>query len=70
MSTRNAASTLSQIAKDLSSEWQETRSAWRDAKAAEFERTFLDPLPPLIARAVESMDDLDKCLRKLRSDCE
>lgn len=70
MSTRAAASALAQITKELSAEWQETKLHWRDAKAGEFEREYLDALPSLVTRSVEAMDDLDRCLRQIRSECE
>lgn len=70
MSTRAAASALSQIARELSAVWEDTKLHWRDAKAAEFQREYLDALPPLVARSVEAMEDLDKCLRQIRNECE
>jgi hypothetical protein len=70
MSARGCSSTLSQAGKDLSVEWQETKARWRDAKAEEFEREYLDELPALIAKAREAMEELERFLRKVRSACE
>ncbi len=70
MSASGCSSTLAQVGKNLSSEWQETKARWRDAKAAEFEREYLDELPALIARSREAMEELDRFLRKVRSACE
>ena len=70
MSARGCSSTLAQVAKDLSHEWQEAKGRWRDAKAGEFERKYLDELPSLVARSREAMEELDRLLRKVRSDCE
>ncbi len=70
MNTRAAASNLGQATKELSIAWQQTRSSWRDAKSAEFESKFLDPLPGYIARAGTALEELDALLRKVKADCE
>ncbi|MDD5200283.1 MAG: hypothetical protein PHC88_10840 [Terrimicrobiaceae bacterium] len=70
MSVNGCASTLAQAGKSLSIEWQETKIQWRDAKAQEFERQYLDALPVLIAKSMEAIDDLDRFLEKVRCDCE
>ncbi|HYR57785.1 MAG TPA: hypothetical protein VEO95_04105 [Chthoniobacteraceae bacterium] len=70
MNTRAAASNLGQATKDLSIEWQETKSSWRDTKSAEFESKFLDPLPGYISRASLALEELDALLRKVKADCE
>ncbi len=45
MSARGCSSTLAQVGKNLSFEWEEAKVRWRDAKAEEFERTYLNELP-------------------------
>jgi hypothetical protein len=70
MSARGCSSTLAQVGKDLSLEWQEAKAHWRDAKAGEFEREYLDELPALIAKSREALEELDRFLRKVRADCE
>ncbi|MGH8046659.1 MAG: hypothetical protein ACREKL_05400 [Chthoniobacterales bacterium] len=70
MSAKGCSSTLAQSAKNLSAEWQETQVHWRDAKAAQFQREYLDELPSLIGKSREALDELDRLLRKVRSDCE
>lgn len=67
---KGCASTLAQAGKNLSTEWQEAQAHWRDAKAAEFQREYLDPLPPQLARAVETLEELDRLLGKVRNECE
>jgi len=62
--------TLLQAIKDLSQNWQRTREAWRDVKAAEFEHNYLERLPHLTARTSTAMDEIDVLLRKVRNDCE
>lgn len=70
MIIKSCASSLAQAAKDLSVEWRETQDHWRDAKAREFGERFIDPVPPQVARALEAMEELDRILRRIRSECE
>jgi hypothetical protein len=70
MSTRASASNLVQAAKELKIEWTQARESWRDVKAAEFEKTWLEDLPHHVARAAAVMEELDGLLRKVRQDCE
>ena len=70
MSAKGCSSTLAQTAKDLTAAWHETQAHWRDAKAAEFQRDYLEALPSLIAKSREALEELDRFLRKVRSDCE
>jgi len=70
MSVRAGAGTLAQAMKELSLKWQQTRAHWRDAKAEEFEARIMNVLPDHVSKALEAMEDLEKMLRKVRSDCE
>ena len=70
MSTRVSASNLAQAVKDFSIAWQETKNSWRDLKAMEFERNYLEKLPTDVAQAASVMEEMDNLLRKVRSDCE
>lgn len=70
MIIKSCASSLAQAAKDLSVEWRETKTRWRDGKAREFGEEYIDPIPPEVARAIEAMEELDRVLRRIRSECE
>lgn len=70
MSTKGSEANLLQALKDLSIDWQETKSFWRDIKSQEFERTYLEKLPGHVAKAKTAMEEIDALLRKVRSDCE
>lgn len=70
MSTRVSASNLMQAVKELSIQWQQTRTHWHDVKGQEFERRYLVELPNQAARAVSVIEEIDAILRKVRSDCE
>ena len=70
MSIRGSASNLGQAVKDLTVEWKETRTHWRDLKSLEFERKYLEDLPHYVARATTVIEELDGLLRKVRAACE
>jgi hypothetical protein len=70
MSTRVTSAILEEAAKKLQMEWQQTRSTWTDAKSLEFQKTYLEPLPPLVAQAGNAVEELNALLSKVRHDCE
>ena len=70
MSPKGSAANLILAVKELSLEWQQTKSSWRDIKSQEFERTYLEEIPDHANRATFVMAELDALLRKVRSDCE
>ena len=61
---------LAQALKNLNNEWQQTLSSWHDAKAQEFERNYLEPLPGHVASAINVMEEINQLMKKIRSDCE
>ncbi len=61
---------LATITKELLMNWKQTKEYWRDAKSAEFERKYLEELFDGVDTAVAVMDQLDKLLHKIRTDCE
>ena len=70
MSAVAGGAALIQAMKELSAEWDQARSSWRDAKSLEFEATYLAELPQHIRRAAEAMEEIETVLRKVRADCE
>lgn len=70
MSARVGATNLDEAVRELSLHWERTRNYWRDAKAAEFEHTYLEKLPHAVLRAKSIMEEMDLVLRKVRQDCE
>ena len=58
------------MTKELSREWEATKEAWMDEKRVEFEEHYIDPLRAQVRAAVSTLGELDKLLRKVRSDCE
>ncbi len=70
MNARASAANLYQAAKDLSFEWEQTRTYWNDAKSQQFARDYLDMISEYITRSRAAMEEIDVLLRKVRSDCE
>ena len=61
---------LTQNARELSEHWHATKVHWRDAKAQEFEKTYLEQLPCLMTKTGAMINELENLLRKIRKDCE
>jgi hypothetical protein len=70
MSVRNNGVRLAMVTKELVLKWRETREYWADAKAAEFERKYIDELQASVDTAVIVIEKLDKLLTKIKKDCE
>jgi hypothetical protein len=65
-----SASNLQQAMKGIGAAWEQTRAQWRDVKAQEFERQYLERLPHDVARAITVMEEISVLLKKIRDDCE
>ena len=63
-------SKLMAITKELSNQWQQTREYWRDEKSQEFDRQYMQELLASVDRAVGVIEQLDKLISKIRTDCE
>ena len=61
---------LSGITKELRAQWQDTKNYWKDAKSVEFERRYMEELLASVDRTVTVIEQLDKLLSKIKSDCE
>jgi hypothetical protein len=70
MNLSGSKSRLAATTKELSLQWEETKNYWRDAKAQEFEKRFLEELFVGVDRTVTVIEKLDELLKKVRSDCE
>ena len=70
MSVANDGTRLATTTKELSLRWQETCECWKDAKAAEFDKTYMEELQANVDTAVTVIEKLDKLLTKIRKDCE
>jgi hypothetical protein len=70
VSNSGSASNLQEAMKGIGAAWEHTRSQWRDAKAQEFERQYLERLPSDMARAITVMEEISVLLKKIHDDCE
>ena len=70
MSTKASAASMVQALKELKLDWERTKAHWRDAKALQFEQTYIEELPDLVVRAMTTMQDIDALLTKVHNDCE
>ena len=70
MSVRASGARLIAITRDLSNQWEQTRESWKDAKSLEFQKKYLEELIASVDRACSVIEQLDKIVTKIRSDCE
>jgi thymidylate synthase len=61
---------LTSVTQELFNRWRETGQYWRDAKAKEFERLYIDELNASVNAASGVIDQLDKIIAKIKKDCE
>lgn len=70
MSLTSSRARLSALTKGILVEWSATKESWHDAKAQEFEARYIEELRSNVERAGMIIDQLDKLVGKVRSDCE
>ena len=61
---------LTGITKELRAQWQDTKAYWKDAKSQEFEHRYMEELLASVDRTVTVMEQLDKLITKIRTECE
>ena len=70
MSLNASKSRLSALTKDLNAKWRSTRESWRDQRALEFEKQYMDELLSSVSTALNQIDKLEQTLNHIRRDCE
>jgi hypothetical protein len=70
MSASGSKGLLLDATRQLQARWAETRAAWRDHKAADFEEQYLADLTSNVHTALRVIDELEQLLQKVRADCE
>lgn len=58
------------LTRELLNKWNQSKDSWRDSKAMEFEKKFLDELQASASHAATGIDNLDRIMRNIRSECE
>ena len=61
---------LTSLTKELLLKWDQTKDCWQDTKSQEFEGKYLDELVSGGDKAASVIDQLDRLVTKVRSDCE
>ena len=61
---------LTALTRELSLKWDQTKEYWKDAKSLEFQRTYLVELRASVDKTAAVIEQLDKLISKVRSDCE
>ncbi len=61
---------LTSVTQELFNRWRETQQYWRDNKAIEFERLYMEELNASVNAASGVIDQLDKIIAKIKKDCE
>jgi hypothetical protein len=64
------ASRLAALTRDLFERWRETRAPWRDTRAIQFEKDYMEPLEDAVKSAVRGITELEALLNHIRRDCE
>lgn len=61
---------LASVTKELAMKWNDTKQYWADAKCQEFEHKYLEELFSGVDTATSVIDQLEKIINKIKSDCE
>lgn len=63
-------SALNEATRRLLADWVRTKDTWLDRKAVDFERTYLGDLSERVNAALRAIEDLDKLLEQIHTDCD
>jgi hypothetical protein len=56
--------------KELTVHWENTKQHWKDTKCREFETKYIEEMIASVDTAVLVIDQLDRLISKIKSDCE
>lgn len=70
MSLSSQKARLASLTKEISIQWDQTKDHWKDAKAADFEHKYMQELIVSADAAMEVIDQLEKLINKIKTDCE
>ena len=70
MSFQVNSASLVQALKELSLDWEYTKSYWHDTQSQDFEQKYLGELPHHVARITTVIEEINTLLKKVRTDCE
>lgn len=58
------------LTRELLNKWNQSKDSWRDTKATEFEKRFMDELEASANHASTGIDNLERIIQNIRSECE
>jgi thymidylate synthase len=61
---------LTSVTQELFNRWRETQQYWRDSKAQEFDRLYMEELNASVNASSGVVDQLDKIMARIKRDCE
>jgi hypothetical protein len=61
---------IEMLTRELVNQWDQTKHYWMDTKAKEFEHEYIEELLANVETSVTVIEQLDKLVNKVRSDCE
>jgi hypothetical protein len=70
MSVKASGARLAGLTRELRAQWQDAKTYWKDAKSQEFERRYMEELLASVDRTVTVIEQVDKLITKIRTDCE
>jgi len=70
MGVHESRGNLAKAYKELMLRWSDTRAAWDDVRAEEFEKQYLQQLESDLKAAGSAMDQMGILLHQIRRDCE
>ena len=70
MSASGSRGLLTLATRQLQARWSETRTSWRDQKAADFEALYLSELTHDVNTALRVLEELEHLLDKIHADCD
>jgi len=56
--------------RELARKWEQTHQHWKDGKSSEFEGAYLSDLFSDVERAMPILEELDRLIVNVRSQCE
>ena len=70
MSEGGHSARLVNLTRELLQRWHQTREAWADSKALEFEQRFIRELEAEVNATLPAIEHLESILQRVRQDCE
>lgn len=70
MSIISSSAALIQARRDLFIHWQAVEPLWKDERARNFNRDYLEPVDPALRRACDGIAEMSSLLERAMRECE